>query len=148
MESYILKVYRNAKELRTFVEDSSLCFSTFIFKDTSEQLECNSNIIIDITSLIFYLSAVKNDCYAAERNFDKLQEDTQIVIHESALNIALELFPCVFSSHEYICIDPEISQSLQTNNKSLEVIYKTVYTYENDKILTNFANYCNKNQYF
>jgi len=145
MESYILKVYRNAKELRTFVEDSSLCFSTFIFKDTSEQLECNSNIIIDITSLIFYLSAVKNDCYAAERNFDKLQEDTQIVIHESALNIALELFPCVFSSHEYICIDPEISQSLQTNNKSLEVIYKNVYTYENDKILTNFANYCNKN---
>ena len=144
MENYKIKVYRDAKELYSYIEHANIDFFSFAFKDTADILAYDSNVGIDITSLLYYLKVNTHDCLPAERNFIDLSADTHILVHESAKDLALEIFPCLFSDYEYMTENTETVSSDMLQSPLHTVHYQAIYTYDNDIILSEFVNYCSE----
>ena len=95
MDLYPLYTYKNLTELRKIQEDNEI-FS-YDFQETSILLKYQQDIIIDITSLIyFFRGGNKADVIFAYRSFKEMTSETRVIIKANLSKEALEIFHIYF----------------------------------------------------
>lgn len=98
MESHTLFTYRNLAELRKIQEEHEVF--TFKFGETRNMVDAYPEVCIDISAVVYYLQANKNDIQPVYNNFPGMTEDTIIIVKEAIAESALELLPFLFSNVE------------------------------------------------
>lgn len=96
MSLYPLYNYRNLEELRKIQAEREVY--PFVFADTKDMLENTPNICIDISALIYFLQSNKSNIQPAYINFSGMTEETIVILKESLVESALEMFPMLFSN--------------------------------------------------
>ena len=91
---YTIFTYSGIDELRK-IQVSRDIFP-FKFVETKELLEYDTSCCIDITALVYFLQTNKTDLYVAQMNLENMDENTIIIVEESVVDYALELFPFLF----------------------------------------------------
>ena len=133
-----LYVYRNYEEFNQYFdlsEKSGKRFYTFAFAETKELIESEQDCIIDITGLVEYLNANRRDLFAAINNFSDLYEDNTVIVAERSANLALELFPTIFSGMEFI-FERENSDNVENIKVYKSIERKILYYYKNREELS------------
>lgn len=128
-------IYRKSNELRRFINESDRPVYMFEFINTQKRLAENSNIIIDITSLIYRLKANPSDLMAANANLVDIDEKTTIIAREECADDAIEFFPFLFDEKNYI-YDEEKERIVK------DIQLKTILIYNNKQELISFRDYC------
>jgi len=142
MDYYILYTYENLRELRE-IQSTHEVFS-FEFVETMEQLQDDPSIIVDITSLIYYLRSNKNDILPALRNLREITKDTKIIVTTELSESTLTMFPHLFSCSEPF-FEPETAEE-GTLEISRKIISRSpIYTYNNTNDLDVLLSYADAN---
>ena len=136
----ILKTYRNIEELRNIQSKNTVY--QFVFLEIRDILKENSNVFIDISSLVYYLHNFKNDIYPASTNFIDAKEDTTIIIEEIIASDAISFFPYIFDYHEPFF---NIDESVIITKDTLSITTHNIYFYNHYSDLDIIMNYANKN---
>lgn len=144
MDAFTLYTYRDLSELRKIQEEREVY--PFVFAETLKQLECNDEICIDISALVYYLLVATNDIQAAYINLHNITSNTLIIVNGRIVDNALELFPLLFSDcKEYY--DKEDSFTEETDVKLIvqNIKRRFIYKYNNAKDLDEIVKYADKN---
>ncbi len=131
-----LLVYRNSEELREYIFSEERPVYEFEFGKTLTQLQEDANIVIDITSMVYYVKAFPANRITAEANLKALEDETAVIVQESCSKDAVELFPYYFCCEEYIF------ETTVVENTIFQVRNKTVYTYVHNEDLIVVRDYC------
>ena len=95
-------IYRNSSELRKYISSAEQPVLKFEFGKIQTQLHENSDVVIDITSMVNHVKAFPGDQINAEVNLNALEDETTIIVRDSCYNDTIELFPYYFCSGRYI----------------------------------------------
>lgn len=145
MKGYTLFTYRSIKELRKIQKERDVY--QFVFQDTMEQLEENTDVCIDISSLICYLRVNRHDILSACVNFRPMANDTKVIIRESLVDDAIDLFPLLFLKCErYFPISVEGVKDATNPTAEMPVLAslvkrRPVYKYNHIKDLDKIISY-------
>ena len=94
MELYALYTYKNTEQLRKIQDKYDV--RPFVFKETLEMLEMNSEACVDITALIYLLRSNPENLHSAYINLREMNENTTVIVHEDIAEEALERFSNLF----------------------------------------------------
>lgn len=144
MDLFTLRTYNSTAELRKIQQEKEVI--PFIFAETKDELESDSDICIDITALIYYLRVEKNNRYPAYLNLRDMTDETLIIVEESLANDALSFWPYLFSDSEPF-FEPTDNNQLENERSvsSTEYIRQPIYTYNNVGDLNAIIEYANAN---
>ena len=142
--NHILLTYRNLKELRKIQEEREVF--VFLFGETMDMLNSCSDVCIDITALVHFLIANKNNIEPTYTNFAEMTQDTIVIAEDTVAESAIELLPLLFSGYKYYFGENEKEE--YTSNEVYE--YKQyprhkVYTYANAQSLEIIIKYAEDN---
>ncbi len=138
MPMYRLLVYRNAEEFHRFQGECSKEILPFSFGGTKDALENNTDVIIEISSLIRHLKVNVNDQTPAEVNLYYANSDTEFLVHEGVADEAIEKFPYYFQDKEYLY---DVVKTEHRRNEQL-----VLYTYGGRESLEKIFSYCEENK--
>lgn len=138
MSRNILYTYRGREEFERLYnellsQDNEL--HSFIYQETKNLIEENSNIHVDITLMVESVSINKNDRLPAQNNLINLDSHNRVVIREELADLALSLFPFVFYTSE------PLYESTNTPSTIEAIRRKTIYTYRNSAQLNRIIDY-------
>lgn len=142
MSLYTIYTYRNINELRHIQQEYDVY--PFIFAETKELLESESNSIVDISALIYLLRVNKDNCYSARINLREMTEDTKIILEESLAADAVIFFPDLFSSYESFYKNNDIVNDFEKSAIVPLYIRQPIYVYYNTTDLTKIIEYANE----
>lgn len=142
MDYFTLYTYKNIKQLRKIQQQKEVV--SFVFRETLELLEDESDVCIDISSLVYFLRTNQDNIYSAYINLREISDETIIVVEQGLAETAIELFPHVFSCHIPFLKDNE---EIVDGNSSTIFVHarKPIYTYYNSDDLNAIIEYANKN---
>ncbi len=145
MELFTLYAYRNTDELRKIQQKHEVY--DFIFGETKDLLEYDSNCCIDITSLIYYLKAKQEDLLPARVNFNDISEETIVIVDEKLIEDALHYFPNLFGNYDHFFNDVEEEKSKKIEEYKFQPIKREIaYTYNDLEDINVILDYANKNE--
>lgn len=135
-----LYTYKNSAEFNVYYEkkfSEGLVIQPFIFQETGELLETDSSCIIDITSLVLYLSTNPNDANPALNNLKYADETTIFIVKEEYLEQAFETLYIMFDDSESInLLDvPREIEALDRTNKTFPFKRHTLYHYNTEQLI-------------
>lgn len=142
MSLYTLFTYKNIKELRIIQEE--LDVTPFVFSETLDILENNTEICIDISSLVYLLRTNKTDLYIAYINLRKINRKCVVIVEESLANSAIELFPFVFHKSEPYLKNEDVCEESSSDTR-ICCVRQPIYTYNNIDDLSRIIEYANCN---
>ena len=99
MDYHTLFTYRNLKELRKIQEERDVF--AFIFGETKNMLDSDSEVCIDISALVRFLLTNQDSIEPAYINFINMEENTVIIAEAAVAESAMELLPLLFSDYKY-----------------------------------------------
>ncbi|MCD7804953.1 MAG: AAA family ATPase [Oscillospiraceae bacterium] len=144
MNNHTLHTYRNLAELRKIQEEREVF--PFIFSETKDRIECCSEICIDISALVYYLSINKSNIEPIYINFTSMDEDTLVIVEDNLAESAIELLPLLF--YEY---SPYFDNDNKTISDSKEIIElkpcprRKIFEYNNVQDLEEIIQYAEIN---
>ncbi len=135
MTLYPLYTYRNLEELRKIQAEREVY--TFVFADTKDLLDVSPDVCIDISALIYYLQANKNNIQPVYANFSEMTEDTRVIINELLAETALEMLPFLFSGSKnyFECEEKEEKETPKYQPYNRQKVYRYDTPEELDKII-------------
>lgn len=140
MESHILFTYRNLAELRKIQEEREVF--TFKFGETKNMIDAYPEVCIDISAIVYYLQANKNDIQPVYNNFPGMTKDTVIIIKEAIAESALELLPFLFSDVEnYFFEENEERSEQETSPKFKPYPRQKIFKYNSAEDLDQIIQY-------
>ncbi|MCK6259415.1 AAA family ATPase [Fictibacillus sp. KIGAM418] len=146
MSRYTLYTYKNRDEFETYykeMEEKGYIISPFIFQNTKDLLEEDTENIIDISSLVQYLLVNPADVVPAINNILPADEETRFIIIESLSDKGLEIFRNHFEDKAplYPEKNNEFIQEVAENFNPFDRFY--IYSYKNDDELKSIIEYLN-----
>jgi ATP-dependent Clp protease ATP-binding subunit ClpA len=148
MKRFTLYTYRNREEFEIFYEqkvEEGYCITPFIFQETKKLLEEESDTIIDISSLIEYLTINTADIIPASNNFLPANEYTQFIILESLSGKALDIFRLYFKEKVPLYSAQILEESsIKVVKKILPFKRINLYSYKDSDELEQIIQYLNK----
>ncbi|MFW3331263.1 AAA family ATPase [Aerococcus viridans] len=142
MDYYTLYTYKNVTELREIQQEKDVI--SFVFGEALELLEDESNVCIDITSLVYFLRTNNHNIYLAYINLREISEETMIIVEQKLAESVIEFFPHIFSCHvPFLKVDEELID----DNSSATFVHsrKPLYTYYNGDDLNVIIGYATEN---
>ncbi|WP_051556524.1 AAA family ATPase [Alkalihalobacterium bogoriense] len=151
MIRFILYTYKDREEFENYyreTEEKGNCISPFIFQETKELLEENSASIIDISSLVQYLSVNTADIVPAMNNFLPASEETQFIILEHLSEKALDVFRHLFKEKVPLYPTNNEHEKVFSELKTKKIPFKriTCYSYEDSGDLEKIIEYLNSKE--
>ena len=141
MELYTLYTYKNIEQLRQ-IQDKYDVYP-FVFKETLEISEMDSEVCVDITALIYLLRSNPESLYSAYINLREMDKNTTVIVHKDLSEEALERFSNLFSQSESLIAEDE--QKDETNPDIKPIFPRNaVYTYDNIESLNVISEYSKK----
>ena len=142
MHSFTLYTYRNVEELRKIQQENDVF--PFIEAQTENLLCTNSNILVDISDLIYFLQVDKNMRLTTYKNLTEATDETAFIIKETLKDDVFSIFPYI-SFHS----KPYFESDTQQENKSMTIetqyLRKTIYSYNNVSDLNTILEYAKAN---
>ncbi len=142
MSLFTLYTYSSIEELRKIQAKNKVI--SFVFVETKAALEENSDIVIDVSALVYLLKVNKGDSYAAYINLREITQETTVIIEEIIAEDALSFFPYLFSRQK-----PFFEPINQIENEQDFIVTgysrQSIYTYNNVSDLNIVIDYANTN---
>lgn len=129
-------VYRNTKELRKFIASDKRPVYSFSFNKIESQLKNSRNIIIDITSMIYFAKVTPNIRIQCETFFESIGDETTIIVKADCSDDAIDFFPYCFSRKVFIY------DHLHERALFKEMQDRIIYTYDTNDNLMLIRDYC------
>jgi hypothetical protein len=147
-----LLTYSNVEELKKFQEEKhaeGIEIYPFIFEVTQHYLTEEPGVIVDITSLTYYLEKFREYTVNALNNFIGADEESVLIIKADAVELAKEIFGPFFSSIKPIYSETPSPISIPTSDdlKQPFILRKELYTYSDSTEFEAIFNYANNNEY-
>ncbi|MDD4591709.1 MAG: AAA family ATPase [Parabacteroides sp.] len=142
MALYEIYTYNSLEQLRKIQQEKDVI--PFVFAEAIELLEHDSNICIDISSLIYLLRTNKENRYSSYLNLREMTEETAIIVEEALADDALNFLPHLFYSYATYYLDEEMVIE-ETYQDSFQNIRQSVFTYDNADDLEVIIKYANAN---
>jgi Cdc6-like AAA superfamily ATPase len=141
MSLFTLYTYSNIEELRKIQQEKEII--PFIFAETKDLLEYDSNICIDISTLIHFLQINKDNRYPAYINLREMTEETIVIVDQSLADDVINFFPYLFSSHVPFCHEENKRDKCEKPQNKFTNARQPIYTYHNVDDLTAIIAYAN-----
>ena len=94
MDLYTLYTYCGINELRRIQDERDVY--PFAFERTKDMLDCNSDVCIDITALVYLLQTYKHNILTVQANLQEMTENTVVIVDEVLAESALKFLPFLF----------------------------------------------------
>lgn len=144
MDTFTLYTYRDLSELRRIQKEREVY--PFVFAETLKQLECDDEICIDVSTLVYYLLVAKNDIQAAYINLRKITSNTVVIVNEEIADNALNLFPLLFlTCEEYFQQNESSNEETDIESIVRNTTKRYIYKYNNTKDLDEIIKYAGEN---
>lgn len=131
MSSSVLYAYSSISEVKAIAVDRSIY--SFVFQETKELLERNPNIVLDITSLIYYLQANPRDSLPAYVNLKEMTDETLVVVKSELADEALEIFYMLFESVKFLTAIEEKTDNASIQTGINPIKRKSLYVYSGNQ---------------
>lgn len=145
MSRNILYTYNNLEEFNQLFQElqsQGKELYPFVFQETKDIIEDESDVTIDISHLIEYLAVNKQDRLAAIINLKNLDDSNRVVVKKDLAKQALTYFPYIFDDEQQLY--PSTDETLENDILSTRVVRKTLYTYKNSVQLEKIINYADQ----
>ncbi|MFS0647390.1 AAA family ATPase [Siminovitchia sp. 179-K 8D1 HS] len=144
MYRFPLYTYKDIKEFNLLSEELSKngeSIYDFKFQETGNLLEEYSGKTIDISNLVLYLTHYTQDIYSASLNFENLDETNKIIIKDTLIDYALDMFRLIFD--QAVALYPVKEDENILINEITPLSRRCLYTYTGEE-LDELIKYLNK----
>lgn len=146
MNRFTLYTYDNVDEFNQLCRkwnDEGKGVYNFIFEETGELLEYESDVIIDISAIIENVKLNPAYEYPLIYNFRELKESCKVIVKSKLADDAMDIFYTLFENVEPLC---ESTSQISTDDNFSHFDRRILYTYENSLQLNKIIEFADKKE--